>query len=175
MIEKVKKLDKKFWVFIGLFLGIVFATAGADALHYTDSAEFCSTCHPMDTAYSSFSDSVHADLSCNQCHAPTDSIVSKYMFKAKAGAHDVYMNTFKADDIPDVIHAKQDTTEVVQENCKSCHQNTIKKVSHDVKENCIDCHRQVPHGKKNKLKSTDEWNMPGEYDISGRKDEVKNE
>ena len=171
MLEKIKAIDKKLWVFIGLFIGIVFAAASAQALHYSDSADFCATCHPMETAYSSFNDSVHADLTCNQCHAPTDSIVSKYMFKAKAGAHDFYMNTFNVDEIPDVIHAKQDTTDVVQENCISCHENTIKTVKHDAKENCIDCHRQVPHGKKNKYKD-DEFFKSGEYEISGREDGV---
>lgn len=168
MLEKIKAIDKKIWLFIGLFLGIVIAATGANAFHYTDTAEFCATCHPMETAYTSFQDSVHAELACNECHAPTDSIVSKYMFKAKTGAHDVYMNTFNADEIPDVIHAKQDTKDVVEENCKGCHQNTIKTVSHDVKEDCIDCHRQVPHGRKNKYKDQ-EFFKPGEYEISGRK------
>ncbi|WP_102345479.1 NapC/NirT family cytochrome c [Bacillus sp. Marseille-P3661] len=174
MFEKFKTLDKKLLLLIGLFFGIVLAAASAEALHYTDTADFCSTCHPMDTAYSSFSDSVHADIACNECHAPTDNIVSKYMFKAKAGAHDVYMNTLNVDEIPDVIHAKQATEDVVQENCISCHQNTIQTVEHNSKDKCINCHRQVPHGKKNKLK-TDEWNAPGEYEIKGREDGVANE
>ncbi|MDX8364128.1 cytochrome c3 family protein [Cytobacillus sp. IB215665] len=166
MVKKLKALDKKVIILIGLFLGVVVAVASAETMNYTDSAEFCSTCHPMDSAYSSFADSTHANIACNKCHAPTDSLGKKILFKAKAGTHDIYMNTFGADKIPDVIHAKTATIDVIQENCKSCHEGTLNNLSHDAKENCTDCHRQIPHGNGNF--KTDEWFKPADYDINNR-------
>ncbi|MFS1513700.1 cytochrome c3 family protein [Chengkuizengella sp. SCS-71B] len=166
MFKKIKALDKRLILFIGILLGLIFTVASAETLHYTDSAEFCSTCHPMDTAYSSFSDSIHANLDCNTCHAPTDNFVEKILFKSKAGLHDIYMNTLNVDEIPDVIHAKAATVEVVQENCVSCHENSINNVSHNVKSTCVECHRQVPHGKKDKIKS-EQLYEPGTYNIKG--------
>ncbi|UCZ52504.1 NapC/NirT family cytochrome c [Bacillus shivajii] len=143
-------LKKKSLLFIlgGIFLGIVFSVGTAETMKATDSAEFCSTCHLMDTAYESFMESNHATLSCNDCHAPRDNIVSKMTFKAQAGFSHMYMNTIGANDVPDVIHAKAKSQEVINENCIDCHEAGLTNVEfHDVKNgNCIDCHRQVPHG-----------------------------
>lgn len=168
MKKFLKTVNKKLliFLFLGVFIGIVAAVASAETMHYTDTAEFCSTCHPMETAYQSFSDSTHANLSCNKCHAPTDNLFKKVVFKAKAGSHDIYMNTFNADEIPDVIHANQASKDVIQENCKSCHESSIQNVTHDVKDYCIDCHRQVPHGNKKNYKN-DDWFKPQKYDING--------
>lgn len=148
----------------GVFIGIALFAGTSSAMKVTDSAEFCSGCHVMDPAYETFNQSNHATLACNDCHAPTDSTVSKMAFKARAGASHVYMNTVGQDDIPDVLKAKDHSLEVVEANCISCHEAGLSNVEyHDVKEGgCIDCHRGVPHG--NRMYKPDDWFVPGEYD-----------
>ncbi|SDY99017.1 cytochrome c nitrite reductase small subunit [Evansella caseinilytica] len=147
MREKVKRLDKKrlLLVLIGVFLGIVVFAGTSATMKATDSGEFCSSCHIMNTAYETFAASNHATLSCNDCHAPRDSFSEKIVFKAKAGMGHVYMNTLGSEKIPDVLHATAESQEVINQNCISCHEPSLQNVAHDVKDSCIDCHRQVPH------------------------------
>ncbi|MCE7792495.1 NapC/NirT family cytochrome c [Salipaludibacillus sp. CUR1] len=166
-MKKLRRLiDKRALLFIlgGVFLGIALFAGTAGSMKATDSAEFCASCHIMDTAYQSYSESNHATLSCNDCHAPTDSLTSKVAFKAKAGVSHMYMNTLGSEDVPDVIHATDGSQEVIEANCISCHEASLENVEfHDVKEGgCIDCHRHVPHGNK-RYKPAD-WFEPGEYD-----------
>lgn len=75
----------------------------------------------------------------------------------------MYMNTIGADDIPDVIHAKETSKEVVNDSCISCHSPSLSNVDyHDTKDSCIDCHRTVPHG--NGMYKPEDWFTPGEVD-----------
>ncbi|MCD8511217.1 MAG: NapC/NirT family cytochrome c [Bacillus sp. (in: Bacteria)] len=131
---------------VGAFLGIVLYVSTVTIIQATDTPEFCSSCHVMDTVYESFTNSPHSRLDCNDCHAPTDTFVNRMTFKAKAGLGHIYMNTFGANNIPDVLHATEDSVEVINDNCISCHQHTIQNVAHDSKGTCMDCHRHVPHG-----------------------------
>lgn len=149
MFKWLKNVDKRLLLFIGVFIGVVLTAGSSAALHATDTDEFCSSCHVMSTAYNTFKDSTHAHLECNDCHAPSDSLTRKIIFKARAGFHDIYMNTFNADEIPEVFHVTEASRQVINENCISCHQSTITNVAHDAKEDCSDCHRYVPHGKGN--------------------------
>lgn len=160
MFRRFLSLDKRLLLAIGVFLGIAFTVGFSTSIHATDTADFCATCHVMAPEYESFIDSTHAHLNCNDCHAPTDNYAKKLLFKAEAGFHDIYMNTFKSDEIPEVIHATAASEEVINNNCISCHQSTLQDVSHDAKDSCTDCHRFVPHGKGN-FKSP-EWFKPKE-------------
>lgn len=152
-------------VFIGIFAGIVIFAGTSKGLEATDSAAFCSSCHIMDDAHDSFMESNHATLSCNDCHVPHDNIVSKLMYKGKAGLSHVYYNTLGVEKIPDILHATESTQEVANENCVRCHAPTLENVDHhDVQDgSCISCHRQVPHGKGTFHKS-DDWYEPGNVD-----------
>jgi len=169
-LEKLRKLSKRLdkrallFVLTGVFIGIALLAGSSGAMKATDSAEFCSTCHIMDEAYQSYTESSHAKLACNDCHAPKDSLTSKIIFKAKAGSHDIYMNTIGSKNVPDVIHATEASKEVIEANCISCHQVSMENVEyHDIKEGgCVDCHRQVPHG--NGGNKPADWFEPGEYD-----------
>ncbi|WP_088036640.1 cytochrome c3 family protein [Evansella clarkii] len=159
-------LNKRFLLILlgGVFIGVVLFAGTATGLKATDTADFCSSCHVMDEAHATFIDSNHAALTCNDCHIPQDNLVSKYVFKGKAGMSHMYMNTIGSDGIEDVIHAKATSAEVVNENCISCHAAGLENVDfHDVKDSCIDCHRQVPHG-NGKYKPAD-WFEPGEVDV----------
>lgn len=148
MIKWFKESNNKILIIILLsaFIGIALYAGTVTAIKATDTGEFCSSCHVMDTVYEAFNRSPHAKLDCNDCHAPTDSITNKMLFKARAGLGHIYMNTLGASRIPDVLHATESSVDVVNKNCISCHQYTLENVAHDSKGTCIGCHRQVPHG-----------------------------
>lgn len=149
MFKRCKRVDNKLLLLlsIGVLAGILLTVGTNAAIHATDTPEFCSTCHVMNIAAESFSESSHAHLECNDCHTPHDSFAKKIIFKTEAGFHDIYVNTFKSEEIPTVFHANEKTKVVVQQNCISCHQSTLQNVSPTAKDSCIDCHRYVPHGK----------------------------
>jgi cytochrome c nitrite reductase small subunit len=142
----------------GVVAGVILGGIGAAALEATDSPEFCSRCHIMDSAFGSFSQSNHALLDCNDCHAPSSPWLVKMAFKAQAGTGHMYMNTIGRGEIPDVLHATTTSAEVVNANCARCHAATLASVPHDAKENCYDCHRSVPHGRG--MYRPDEWHEP---------------
>jgi cytochrome c nitrite reductase small subunit len=126
----------------GLYAGMAFS------MKATDQPEFCGSCHVMYEAVRTHQMSAHAELACNECHAP-DETVPKMFFKARAGAKDFYQNTLG--DVFDVIHASDKTREVVNQSCLNCHSMTILNVADDVteaKQYCTDCHRSVPHMSK---------------------------
>lgn len=162
MFQKFRSMNKKLLLFIGVFLGIILSVVTVKGLAYTDSPEFCSSCHIMTQVYDSFTDSNHAELACSDCHLPHDSIVNKYVQKAKSGIGHVYYNTLGADDIPKVLHTTENSQEIINENCISCHENTLKNVSHDAKDSCSSCHEAVPHGSDFKTEDYFKPAKPGE-------------
>ncbi len=139
--------------FVALCFFIIGAFAMSSAslgMKATDEAVFCASCHVMSEAAWTHSQSIHAKLACNECHAPHN-IVSKIPFKAVAGSSDIYKNFFTQ--VADVIHASPKTKDVVQENCRRCHAVTISTVAMDSKPYCVDCHRAIPHNTKTPVAS----------------------
>lgn len=147
MLKKIFSIDKKLLLVVGVFVGIIISVVSVKTLAYTDSADFCSSCHIMTQVHDSFADSTHAKLACSDCHLPHDTIVNKYTNKAKAGIGHVYYNTLGSDKIPEVLHATTNSQEVINQNCIDCHESTLKNVSHDAKDSCSSCHQAIPHGK----------------------------
>jgi cytochrome c nitrite reductase small subunit len=138
--------NKWFLVSIALAL-LIIAYAGAGfSMRTTDTAPFCGSCHVMNEVVRTHQKSVHARLTCNECHAPQDSLVSKMIFKTRAGMRDIYVNTLGT--VPDLIQAKPATRTVINQNCKHCHFMTNLNIDPQSKAYCTDCHRQVPHFKK---------------------------
>lgn len=133
-----------------LKLVLVSATLGAAALvmlaygmHATDRRQFCTGCHIMQSAGVTHKLSTHANITCNDCHAPHNLLV-KLPFKARAGAKDAYMNTLGHPG--DLIRAGVATKDVVNANCKNCHAMTnINVASMESKPYCTDCHRNIAH------------------------------
>jgi cytochrome c nitrite reductase small subunit len=166
MLKKLLAIEKRYLIgvllFMGVLAGLVISTVTAKTLEYTDSAEFCQSCHIMNNVYDSFTDSTHAELSCGSCHLPHDSLVSKYTFKAKSGIGHVYYNTLGAEKIPGVLHPTDGSKEAINRNCISCHNSTLDNVSHDAKESCTSCHQSVPHGKGFKTEEFHKAPKPGE-------------
>jgi len=131
-----------FTVAMILLVVLVLGAGGAYTMQATDQAAFCSGCHTMDSAFWTFKNSGHAKLACNDCHAPNN-LAAKIPFKAQAGGSDVWSTVSK--NIPDVIHASKMHKDVIQANCKRCHEPTIQTVAMDAKSYCVECHRSVPH------------------------------
>lgn len=138
--------NKWFLVSIALALVIIVYAGAGFSMRTTDTAPFCGSCHVMNEVVRTHQKSVHAKLTCNECHAPQDSLVSKMIFKTRSGMRDIYVNTLGT--VPDVIQAEPATKTVVNQNCKHCHFMTVLNVDMESKEHCTDCHRQVPHFKK---------------------------
>jgi cytochrome c nitrite reductase small subunit len=163
MLERFRTTKGKLSLFAagGLLAGVVLGGASMEVISHTDSPEFCSSCHIMDSVFGSFQESNHAHLDCNDCHAPTDGLlITKLSFKARAGAGHMWFNTIGRGSIPDVLHATSSSVEVVNANCMSCHEPSISDISHGVKETCSDCHRSVPHGRG--MYRPNEWYEPME-------------
>lgn len=127
----------------GVGIGVLVLAGLAFGMRVTDARPFCSSCHIMEQAAVTHKLSTHANLSCNDCHAPTV-LLSKLPFKAMEGTRDVWVNTLGNPQLP--LFANLTTKHVVNENCKHCHAMTnINVASMDAKPFCIDCHRNVQH------------------------------
>jgi cytochrome c nitrite reductase small subunit len=124
---------------------MVLLVGAALAMHGTDQAPFCGACHSMAEAALTHKRSVHAELACNECHAPHN-LVAKLPFKSKEGLRDIWATATST--VPDLIHPGGDTRRVTQENCQRCHSATTSTVIMQSKEFCTDCHRHVPHSPK---------------------------
>ncbi|OIJ17588.1 nitrate reductase [Anaerobacillus alkalilacustris] len=166
MKKLLEKLNKKLLLFtlVGVFIGIVGLAVTEGAINATDTPEFCASCHVYERTITTFNNSNHAALNCNDCHAPTDSKIAKYTFKGISAVSHGYMTTIGASKIPDVIHATAKSREIIEKNCISCHEPGLQNISHDAKGSCIDCHRQVPHMSGDFR--PDEWFEPGNFEFN---------
>ena len=144
---KLKKARKRSWwlALLAFAAGAASIIGTALAMTTTDQAGFCGSCHSMSEAALTHKQSVHAKLACNECHAPHN-LVEKIPFKTKEGARDIFATATNT--IPDLIHPGEETREVVQVNCRRCHDAGIRNVNMTAKTHCTDCHRHVPHTPK---------------------------
>ncbi len=132
---------------VGIVLGLGIFGGSMYAIEETNDRAFCASCHVMLPAAVSNKGSLHADLTCNDCHLPHDNVVNYLFTKAKLGVTDVYKNTVGDYDVP--VMATADMKTIINDNCIRCHRMTNMDVDvMNVKSACIDCHRSVPHQKK---------------------------
>ncbi len=134
--------------FLTLVVGVVMGAGALAASQYvierTNERAFCASCHVMLPASVSHKTSLHADLACNDCHLPHDSVANYLWTKAKLGATDIYLNTVGQYDLP--IMSTADMKAIIMDNCIRCHRMTNKNVAvMMVKDSCVSCHRNVPH------------------------------
>lgn len=148
--------------------GVVFKQSNAIS-YLSDKPETCMNCHVMTPQYATWQRGSHGRVAtCNDCHVPHDNIVNTYLFKAQDGMRHATIFTARLE--PQVIRIKQAGINVVQENCKRCHENlihltSITNVTGEMREDegallCWDCHREVPHGRVNSLASTPMAHVP---------------
>lgn len=165
LITKIK--PPKQWtvavlVALGIFagLGIYSAYIGKAFSYLSDDPRTCVNCHVMTPQYATWFHSSHArGTTCNDCHVPHNNVFNKYFFKAKDGLRHSTIFTFRGE--PQVIFIKTEGANVVQENCKRCHEKVVDVMIHKINQSsdfkerkCWECHREVPHGRVNGLSST---------------------
>lgn len=109
----------------------------------------CNNCHVMDAVYEGWFHGSHQQwATCSDCHTP-HAFIPKYITKAVSGYHHVSANT--VGNIPDAIRAKEESLEIVQENCIRCHEDAVDatfEVAMDSERYCFECHRSVAHGER---------------------------
>ncbi len=129
---------------VGIVIGASALAASQYAIERTNERAFCASCHVMLPASVSNKTSLHADLACNDCHLPHDSVVNYLFTKAKLGATDIYLNVTGKYDLPTM--STPDMKAIIQANCIRCHTMTNKNVAVMMaKDSCVSCHRNVPH------------------------------
>lgn len=143
-----KRSGKWKWLGCGLAAGVILAGVFAYMIHATDQREFCASCHIMQEACVTQKMGMHAQLSCNECHAP-HALVAKIPFKLVAATEDVWGN-ITGKDVP--IPPSKTQRDVINQNCINCHAPVNRNVAiMAVKPYCTDCHRSVAHMRLNPI------------------------
>lgn len=156
----------------GLAWGIGLATLRVSRAtsYMSDAPEACVNCHVMRPFYATWARSSHASrATCNDCHVPHDSVLSKYAFKARDGIYHSYVFTTHTE--PQVIHISDAAIGVVENNCRRCHAEVVNQAvgPHQAGDRrCWECHREVPHGRVHSLSGSPAYNDPQLPDPLGR-------
>lgn len=145
---------------LGVFCGmlLIIADVSRAVSYLSDEPETCVNCHVMNTQYATWRHSGHFKVAtCNDCHVPHDNFFSHYYFKAKDGLRHASMFALRLE--PQVIRLSEDAVDVIEENCRRCHQHAMQSVTaargfdHQGLR-CWQCHREVPHGTVRSLSAT---------------------
>lgn len=149
-------------VAVGALLGLgLFTLDYGEGLSYfsTDPAA-CANCHIMQPQYDSWQKASHHTVAtCVDCHLPKG-FVAKYLAKAENGYYHSKGFTLGGFVEPIVIKAKN--SDILQENCLSCHQHMTADMlvgpanegpAREGPENhravrCVHCHATAGHGEK---------------------------
>ncbi|MGI9527147.1 MAG: cytochrome c nitrite reductase small subunit [Weeksellaceae bacterium] len=137
-------------------LGFFMAREAKIFSYLSDDPQACVNCHVMTPVYNSWMHSSHREwTSCNDCHVPHNNVANQYYFKAKDGLYHATIFTLRAE--PDVMFMREESQEVVQNNCLRCHVQQVTQVKYDgyledhresrTDRKCWSCHKEVPHGK----------------------------
>jgi len=109
----------------------------------------CNNCHVMDAVYESWYHAGHkAWATCGDCHTP-HAFIPKYWVKAQSGFR--HVSAFVLGHIPNAIRARESSREIVQENCITCHAETVEDIvagPMELDRYCFDCHRSAAHGQR---------------------------
>ena len=160
-------------IYLGLLLlgGSIFA-GGKVAIDYTNTIEFCTSCHEMkDNNFEEYKNTIHArnrtgvKATCSDCHVP-HGFVDTAIRKIKA-ANDVYQHFAGTIDTPEKFEARRLTLakrvwarmkESDSKECRNCHDTAAMnpalqgKTAHKQHQKllsgertCIDCHFGIAH------------------------------
>jgi cytochrome c nitrite reductase small subunit len=129
----------------GLAIGV-----GAYAFHFAKGSSYlgndpatCANCHVMQGHYSGWQAAPHHLIAtCNDCHTPHNPL-AKYVVKALNGYH--HSMAFTLSGYPDVIRARPESSEIVEANCRRCHQDLVEALVHGSGISCIRCHASAGH------------------------------
>lgn len=158
-------------ILLGIFTGLALFILRVSKAHsyLSNDPRACVNCHIMAPQYATWSHSSHRQwASCNDCHVPHDNPFVSYYFKAKDGLRHATYFTLRLE--PQVIQIKHAGIEVVQDNCKRCHEFLITdsklraytQAYHHYRDDrlCWECHRETPHGRVNSLSSVPYARVP---------------
>ena len=140
--------SRRFWLIL-LVLAVLAAGLGAllafgppKLFAKSESPEFCSSCHVMESRYEAwFHAGAHRRVKCVDCHLPNDNIVHHLAAKVFGGGQEFL--AFHTGRFPEEIHLSDSGARVLRENCLRCHAETMARVNED--RNCWFCHRQLRH------------------------------
>ncbi len=135
---------------VGVLLGVGLFTFGyANGFAYFGSnPATCGQCHAMSDHYEAWTKSSHHTVAgCNDCHAPHDNIVSKYLNKGENGLwHSI---KFTSGNYPDNIKIRESNLEVTEHACLYCHGDMVSMLNQaraeDQTVTCTRCHSTVGH------------------------------
>ena len=130
-------------IFIAFITVIALVLIGWGGIALTSGPAFCGSCHVMQPFKETHAQGIHQKASCSDCHVP-HAIFSKIAYKIKSGTRDIYHNVRK--DYPEVITLKEDSKNIVMQNCARCHAKIIGNVDLPLPNKpCYTCHRNVAH------------------------------
>ena len=112
---------------LGVIALIVVVLTGMYVTDFTaymgNNPSTCNNCHVMDAVYESWYHAGHKTWAvCGDCHTP-HAFIPKYWTKAVSGYH--HVTAFLFGEIPGAIRAKDESKEIVQENCERCHTEMV--------------------------------------------------
>ena len=108
----------------------------------TESPEFCSSCHVMQSQYEAwFHEGAHRRTRCIDCHLPHHNVAAHFLWKSIDGMKDVVV--FYSGTVPETIRVSDRGKATLQDNCVRCHSTTVFQI--DRERNCWDCHRRLSH------------------------------
>ena len=162
-----------YMLLLGGVAGIIFWGGFNTAMEYTNTLEFCVSCHEMGQVHQEYKQSVHyknrtgVRAICSDCHVPRD-WGRKVVRKIKASS-EIYHKLIGSIDTPDKFEAKRmvlaervwkEMTENNSRECRNCHaytamdfhkqtQRAREKMEEAMNKDtpCIECHKGIAHKK----------------------------
>jgi cytochrome c nitrite reductase small subunit len=136
---------------VGIAFGLGVSTFRyAEGLSYFSSdPRACVNCHIMQPHYDSWQKSAHHTVAtCVECHLPHTTL-AKYIAKAENGYH--HSKGFTLQDFHEPIMIKAKNSQILQDNCVSCHHEMVHELLGDAAASspqlrCVHCHQGVGHG-----------------------------
>ena len=163
---------KKLLIVLAIFVAGMFGLGGVNTFfHYTNSLEFCTTCHSMQTNLEEYKETVHYKNAagvraiCSDCHVPHD-FFPKVLAKIMA-AKDVYHEIMGTVDTKEKYEAHRwemasrvwkKMKDTDSRECRTCHNFDYMDLSAQGRtarkrharapmqgKTCIDCHKGIAH------------------------------
>ena len=123
--------------------------------YFSADPQACVNCHIMQAQYDGWIKSSHRHVAaCNDCHAPHDSFLGKWICKGRNGFF--HSLAFPPGDHPDPIRITEYNRDITERACRYCHREIVAMIdahafgahasglpADDV--NCLRCHADVGH------------------------------
>jgi cytochrome c nitrite reductase small subunit len=156
-----RRIRGRLVAWLGLSLAVVLGSAlglGSYTFYYAQGASYfsnnsanCANCHIMRPQYHAWAQSSHhAVATCNDCHAPHDSMAAKLYVKGVNGFRHSW--AFTTGDFNEPIRITDFNRRVTERSCRHCHSELAYMIDfngaadHGLESvSCIRCHNGVGH------------------------------